>query len=944
MPILNADYAKNVIVVKRGKGAGFSGIENHLFFADNTRMLYGDGQAVANELSLSEENIPVVVRVAIQRPLYKLLDYSCSSKIQPEPGCRVKVSLGNSIITAIVVETGCESEFESLKPIQEIIDHSPLIDQQLLGKERHFQKLKFGNPTSKAFELADTDLNRAPKQRLMLDYLKSNKEVQADKLKLLLGDNWRSTARELIKKELVDVNEIELEKLNLSRDGDFSVNPPHQLTDEQQQCLVEIEDNFNQSDLRPILLHGITGSGKTEVYLSVIAPFLEAKKQVLVLIPEIGLTPQLLSRFRRYFPDSNIDCLHSGLADGERTRVWLGAKTGNIDIVIGTRSAVFTPLLNPGMILIDEEHDASFKQQEGFLYQGRDMAIKRAYDLGIPILLGSATPSLESLYNVEKGRYHYLCLNNRPGASNPPDIALQDIRTLPLDAGISSLMMTDIRQHLDNNNQVMLFLNRRGFAPVLMCQDCGWHAVCNHCDMGMTYHAAMGKVICHHCGFEERVKTTCPDCNSTKLTTQGQGTERIEEVLNTHFPEIPVIRIDRDSTSRKGSLEKKLEVVNNGDPVILIGTQMLTKGHDFPKLTLVGILDVDQALFSMDYRAHERLAQQVLQVAGRAGRGEAKGRVILQTSQPQHPMLLSLLAQGYSATAQQILNERKLWNYPPLGCQALVRVNALDLQLAQKFINTLSTDLTSINSEKVMLLGPMPSPLARRAKRYRFQLLISAEKRGDLHGFLHSVLHIIMDKMYKDFKQSESLDTGFVGGSGIIWMFSGIVLGLLVGMGMYYFSNDKSSRIRIVDSLQKKIESTQSAAKSAPSLSNFSQRTAPVANRNEIEKPKPSNESKFSYYAVLPTLDVPVNSSRPIDTRKQAVNNVQSVENQQLAESTTQVETAAADEAQLEEIEQANIGDYLLQVASFKKQSMADKTRGRLSNKGIDALRAEEKN
>ncbi|KAG1658102.1 Primosomal protein N' [Nymphon striatum] len=577
----------------------------------------------------------------------------------------------------------------------------------------------------------------------MLDYLKSNKEVQADKLKLLLGDNWRSTARELIKKELVDVNEIELEKLNLSRDGDFSVNPPHQLTDEQQQCLVEIEDNFNQSDLRPILLHGITGSGKTEVYLSVIAPFLEAKKQVLVLIPEIGLTPQLLSRFRRYFPDSNIDCLHSGLADGERTRVWLGAKTGNIDIVIGTRSAVFTPLLNPGMILIDEEHDASFKQQEGFLYQGRDMAIKRAYDLGIPILLGSATPSLESLYNVEKGRYHYLCLNNRPGASNPPDIALQDIRTLPLDAGISSLMMTDIRQHLDNNNQVMLFLNRRGFAPVLMCQDCGWHAVCNHCDMGMTYHAAMGKVICHHCGFEERVKTTCPDCNSTKLTTQGQGTERIEEVLNTHFPEIPVIRIDRDSTSRKGSLEKKLEVVNNGDPVILIGTQMLTKGHDFPKLTLVGILDVDQALFSMDYRAHERLAQQVLQVAGRAGRGEAKGRVILQTSQPQHPMLLSLLAQGYSATAQQILNERKLWNYPPLGCQALVRVNALDLQLAQKFINTLSTDLTSINSEKVMLLGPMPSPLARRAKRYRFQLLISAEKRGDLHGFLHSVLHII---------------------------------------------------------------------------------------------------------------------------------------------------------------------------------------------------------
>ncbi len=709
------------------------------------------------------------MRVAIQRPLYKFLDYACDAAIQPEVGCRVKVPLGNTVIIGIVVETGVESEFKKLKSIIERIDSTPLIDEGLMNllhwsssyyfyplgevlfhalpvdlrKGKSIPKIEIWSPTKKGLGLVLDELKRAPKQRVMLDYVIQKKEVEADSLRQLLGDNWRSTSRELIKKALVSIKEVDLEKLTAPTGDEVLVNPPHQLTDEQQQCLKDIEAHFAKPKRQPVLLHGITGSGKTEVYLSVIAPILKSRKQVLVLIPEIGLTPQLLSRFRQYFPNNNIDCLHSGLADGERTRVWFGAKTGRIDIIIGTRSAVFTPLLNPGMILIDEEHDASFKQQEGFLYQGRDMAIKRAHDLGIPILLGSATPSLESLYNVEQERYHYLQLNNRPGSSNPPDIALQDIRTLPLDAGISSLMMTDIRQHLDNNNQVMLFLNRRGFAPVLMCQDCGWHAVCSHCDMGMTYHASMAKVICHHCGYEERVKNCCPDCSSTKLTTQGQGTERIEEVLNTHFPETPVIRIDRDSTSRKGALEKKLEQVNSGEPVILIGTQMLTKGHDFPKLTLVGILDVDQALFSMDYRAHERLVQQVLQVAGRAGRGEAKGRVILQTSQPQHPILLSLLGQGYTHTAQQILNERRLWNYPPLGCQALIRVNALDLQLAHNFINTLSTELSAINSEKIMLLGPMPSPLAKRAKRYRFQLLLSAEKRGDLHGFLHCVLSII---------------------------------------------------------------------------------------------------------------------------------------------------------------------------------------------------------
>jgi primosomal protein N' (replication factor Y) len=295
----------------------------------------------------------------------------------------------------------------------------------------------------------------------------------------------------------------------------------------------------------------------------------------------------------------------------------------------------------------------------------------------------------------------------------------------------------------------MIFLNRRGFAPVLMCPSCGWHAACHHCEMGMTYHAAARKVICHHCGVEDQVKPTCPDCNSNKLTTQGQGTERIEQVLNSHFPETSIIRIDRDSTSKKGSLEKKLQQVHKGEPVILIGTQMLTKGHDFPKLTLVGILDVDQALFSTDYRAQERLAQQVLQVSGRAGRGEQKGRVVLQTSQPEHPLLISLLSKGYSKVSQDILNERKLWHYPPYGAQALIRVSADTEKAGMNFISKLFSSLRSQLAEEqleehVELLGPIPSPLAKRANRYRFQLLVSSNQRGQLHATIGKSLSLLV--------------------------------------------------------------------------------------------------------------------------------------------------------------------------------------------------------
>jgi len=724
-----------------------------------------------------------VVRVAIQRPLYKLLDYTWDLLTPPDIGCRIKVPLGNTQITAIIVETNVESNVAQLKSVISCIDSQPLFDEHMLSilkwasryyfypigevlfhalpvalrKERQLPKLSLWSASAYAHDLDDSELKRSPKQYALLQLLKA-KECDQHELRKAIGNNWKNLLRQLEKKKLIsrrEVNDTGLsywQEAHNQKDAETLAKHPIQLTQEQQRCVTAIRDAFQKKNCKPVLLHGITGSGKTEVYLRSIEPTIEAGKQVLVLVPEIGLTPQLLFRFKEHFPQLKIVSLHSGLNPKQRLQNWLGAKSGIIDIVIGTRSAVFTQMKKLGAIIIDEEHDPSFKQQEGFLYQGRDVAIKRAHQLAIPILLGSATPSLESLYNIEQQGYLYLRLGNRPGKRLLPQMSIQDTRQLTLEAGISSLLMKEIRQHIENNQQVMLFLNRRGFAPVLMCPSCGWHAVCHQCDIGMTYHATARKIICHHCGLEEKVKPVCPDCGSNRLTTQGQGTERIEQVLMTHFPHTPVIRIDRDSTSRKGSLEKKLEIVQAGDPVILIGTQMLTKGHDFPNLTLVGILDIDQSLFSMDFRAQERLAQQIIQVAGRAGRGDIKGRVVLQSSQPEHPLLLNILSLGYYQTALNILNERKLWSYPPYGAQALIRVSCNRAEAGYNFLSKLQEALRGFSMQReeyqeqnqITLLGPIPSPLAKKANRYRFQLLLSATQRGILHYFLREALVLLL--------------------------------------------------------------------------------------------------------------------------------------------------------------------------------------------------------
>ena len=518
------------------------------------------------------------------------------------------------------------------------------------------------------------------------------------------------------------------------------------LTLEQQQCVQTMQTWMQAIPPRPILLHGITGSGKTEIYLHLMMQVLAQCKQVLVIVPEIGLTPQLLARFQRFFAKMAMVCLHSGLSDGERLKAWLQARSGQARIIMGTRSAIFTPAPFLGLIVVDEEHDASLKQQDSFRYHARDLAIKRAQLLAIPVILGTATPSLESLHNAQSQRFHYCCLTQRPAAARPPRLQLQDVRPFvgALQAGLTPPSVQTIRQTLERGEQVMVFLNRRGFAPTLYCASCGWQASCAHCSVNMTWHARRNRLVCHHCGIETVTPTVCPHCQYPHLTTQGQGTERLELVLQNLFAAFPVVRIDRDVTRRKGELEEKLATVRTNEPLVLVGTQMLAKGHDFPNLTLVVILDTDQSLHSTDYRALERLGQLLVQVAGRAGRADKAGQVILQTAQPEHPLLHYLLGQGYSAFATQLLTERQRWHYPPFGYQALVRassVHSMDKALAflQQIVECLEQGVPSLT--QLQCLGPVPAPIEKRANRYRAQLLLSCAQRVVLHTALQRVRH-----------------------------------------------------------------------------------------------------------------------------------------------------------------------------------------------------------
>jgi len=483
----------------------------------------------------------------------------------------------------------------------------------------------------------------------------------------------------------------------------------------------------------PCLLEGITGSGKTEVYLALAEQALANGKQVLVLVPEIGLTPQLLRRFRERLA-APVHLMHSDLADGERTRTWLAAARGQACVILGTRSAIFAPLPQAGLIVVDEEHDASYKQQDGLRYHARDLALVRAKALGIPVVLGSATPSLETLANVEAGRYRKLHLSARPGAAREAKFAIVDLRGKPVRDGLSPELVVAVRQCLARGEQALLFRNRRGYAPVLTCRSCGWHATCERCDKPLTWHRGDARLRCHHCGKDQPVPMQCPQCQQTNLAPQGLGTERMEEAVAKLFPGALVVRIDRETTRRKNALDDLLNRLGPEQAGVLVGTQMLAKGHDLPNLTLVGLVGVDEGLFSVDFRASERLCQLIVQVAGRAGRAHKPGTVLLQTYHPDHPLLRELLRHGYAPVARGLLEERKLAALPPYAHLALLRAEAKQPAAMEEFLAAAAA-LAEMPSE-VSLLGPIPAPMPRRAGMHRGQLLLSAAERKHLHAFL----------------------------------------------------------------------------------------------------------------------------------------------------------------------------------------------------------------
>ena len=436
------------------------------------------------------------------------------------------------------------------------------------------------------------------------------------------------------------------------------------------------------------LLDGITGSGKTEVYLQAIADVLQAGKQVLVLLPEISLTPQTIARFSARFAIL-VATFHSGLSEKERLHTWVAARTGHAKIIIGTRSAIFIPCKNLGLIVVDEEHDISFKQQDRFRYHARDLAVMRASFNKIPIILGSATPSLESILNVERQRYQYLCLPQRAGKASLPQYQIINLQQFPPDEGLSQPLLQAMREHLADNNQVMLFLNRRGFAPVLYCTQCTWIAGCKRCDVRMVYHQRPQRLQCHHCDSRAKIPVHCPNCRDKTLQPIGFGTQRLEETLIKQFPDIPIIRVDRDNTRGKNALQKLFTQIHNEDKAILLGTQMLAKGHHFPRVTLVGVIDADAGLFSADFRAAEQMGQLLLQISGRAGREEKLGTVMIQTRNPQHPLLTILIDKGYQFFANQLLMERKQALLPPFSYFALFRAEAYAEQKANTFLESI---------------------------------------------------------------------------------------------------------------------------------------------------------------------------------------------------------------------------------------------------------------
>jgi len=689
-----------------------------------------------------------VVRVALPVPLPTLFDYLPPEGAPVAAGQRVLVPFGRGRQVGVVVDAAAEPQVAAgrLKPVIRALDEGPLLDAELMQTLAWAADYWLGAPGETFAQglplalredrpLPDTQEEywqltaegtaafgngqRRGGSRELLELL-ANGPKHAD----LLGEAlpaWRVAARRLAAAGLIERSPPPTHP-SIQR-------PPLTLSSEQQEAVAAIGAAAGR--FQPFLLDGVTGSGKTEVYLALIEQALAEDRQSLLLVPEIGLAPQTLRRLRERLGVS-VEVLHSNLSEGDRARAWLRARSGEAKVILGTRSAVFTPLPRAGLIVVDEEHDASYKQQEGFRYHARDLALVRARALGVPIVLGSATPSLESLANAASGRFRTLHLRARPAATAPPQVQIIDIRAQHLDHGLSPALLAAVRETVARGEQALVFRNRRGYSPVLLCHACGWHADCPRCERPMTLHAGQRQLRCHHCDRRAPVPSHCPACGAGALWPQGQGTERLEEALGALFPEVPIRRIDRETTRRRDAFEHLMGDLRQDGPAILVGTQMLAKGHDLPHLTLVAIVSVDEGLHSVDFRAGERLAQLLVQVAGRAGRASKPGRVLLQTHHPEHPLLRTLLASGYGAAAETLLAERAEVQLPPYSHQILLRADAHTRAAVDAFLAAAAMALP--DQKDVTVAGPMPAPMPLRAGRHRGQLLLESARRGALHA------------------------------------------------------------------------------------------------------------------------------------------------------------------------------------------------------------------
>ena len=709
-----------------------------------------------------------IIQVVIASPLRQFFDYlPAEGQLAKDylVGSRVQVPFGTRNITGIVIGHSDSSAIAAnkLKTILNSLDSFALLDQEMLALGRWMSQYyhhplgdtifnllptalrkggtydaytqKYWQISQQGLGLDDQALSRAPKQQSLLNRLRQqaldeHSDAAISEQQLTAEGYSRPTASALAKKALIlqsSQGYYPSECQSLLQGEGYDVLPA--LNSEQRNADQLIERQLNH--FATVLLEGITGSGKTEVYLRAIKKVLAQQQQALVLVPEIGLTPQTIQRFVARFKVP-IAIFHSGLNDRERLAAWTASKEGRARIIIGTRSAVFTPTQNLGIIIIDEEHDNSFKQQDGIRYSARDIAIILAQKQKLPVILGSATPSLETYANVNANKYRHVVLQQRAGNAQPPAIELVDIRRQALHQGLSDEAISAINHTLAEGKQAMVFVNRRGFAPLLICHDCGWQAQCSQCDARLTLHQRPANLRCHHCDFRSAVPSHCPQCQSKNLMDIGQGTQRSAEALSYLFPQHTILRVDRDSTQGKQAIGAQIERINRGQPAILVGTQMLAKGHHFAALSLVVVVDVDQGLYSPDFRSAEKTLQLLTQVAGRAGRTDTSGRVLIQTYLPDHPLLINWQQHSYQGVKATLMAERELYSLPPITHMGILRADSTKPQQAMQILSQLLRDHPANND--CQILGPLATIMEKRAGRHRAQLIIKSPQRKALHS------------------------------------------------------------------------------------------------------------------------------------------------------------------------------------------------------------------